>query len=151
MKALNLPEYKFTFKEEDKKTKIFDFIRKKYLVLTPEEWVRQHVVKFLIEERNFPAGLIALERGLKLNGLQKRTDILAYSKKGNPILMVECKAPEVKINQAVFDQIGRYNITFKLPYLVVTNGLQHYCAKIDFTEKRFSFLKEIPYYNELED
>ena len=135
-----------SFREENKKTKIFDEIRKKFLVLTPEEWVRQNFIKFLIEERNFPKGLIAIEKGLKLNGLHKRTDILIYDKTGSPIMIVECKASKVAINQNVFDQIGRYNITFKVPYLVVTNGLQHYCAQIDFENKQFSFLNEIPNY-----
>jgi type I site-specific restriction endonuclease len=150
MKTLNLPAYRFTFKEENKKTKIFDAIRKKFLVLTPEEWVRQHVVRFLIEEKGFPASLIAIEAGLQLNGLQKRADILVYSKMGKPILLVECKAPHIKIDQKVFDQIGRYNITFKLPYLLVTNGMKHFCARIDFTSKDFSFLQEIPEYEKLE-
>ena len=151
MKTLNLPSYRFTIKEENKKTKIFDAIRKKFLVLTPEEWVRQHIVRFLVEEKGFPANLIALERGLKLNGLQKRTDILVYSKSGQPILMVECKAPSIKIDQQVFDQIGRYNITFKLPYLLITNGMEHFCAKIDFINKNFSFLNDIPNYENLEE
>ena len=150
MKTLNLPTYQFTIKEENKKTKIFDAIRKKFLVLTPEEWVRQHIVRFLVEEKGFPASLIAIEMGLKLNGLQKRADILVYSKSGQPILMVECKAPHIKIDQKVFDQIGRYNITFKLPYLLVTNGMEHFCAQIDFNSKDFSFLKDIPNYEHLE-
>jgi type I site-specific restriction endonuclease len=150
MKTLNLPTYQFSFKEENKKTKIFDAIRKKYLVLTPEEWVRQHVVRFLVEEKGFPSNLIAIEMGLKLNGLQKRADILVYSKQGKPILLVECKAPHVKIDQKVFDQIGRYNITFKLPYLLVTNGMEHFCAQIDFNSKDFFFLQEIPEYEKLE-
>lgn len=150
MKTLNLPTYPFTFKEESKKTKIFDAVRKKYLVLTPEEWVRQHVVRFLIEEKGFPASLIAIEMGLKLNGMQKRADVLVYSKSGKPLLMVECKAPEIKIDQKVFDQIGRYNITFKVPYLLVTNGMEHFCAQINFQKKDFSFLKEIPEYEKLD-
>lgn len=151
MKTLNLPAYNFAFQKDDKKTKIFDAIRKKYLVLTPEEWVRQNIIRFLVEERNFPKGLIAIEKGLKLNELKKRADVLVYSKQGTPLLMIECKAPEVPIDQKVFDQIGRYNITFKLPYLMVTNGLEHYCAKIDFIKKEFSFLKEIPHYENLID
>ena len=149
MKKLNLPAYEFKLKQEGKKTKIFDALRKKELVLTPEEWVRQHVVQFLIEERNFPKGLIALEKGLKLNGLTKRADILVYGKNGKPLFMVECKAPEIKITQTVFDQISRYNISLNLPYLMVTNGLEHFCAKIDFAEKNVSFLKEIPHFEEL--
>lgn len=149
MKTLNLPSYQFNLIEENKKTKIFDAIRKKYFVLTPEEWVRQNVVRYLVEEKSFPANLIAIEMGLKLNGLQKRADIIVYSKTGKPILMVECKAPHIKIDQKVFDQIGRYNITFKLPYLIVTNGMEHFCAQIDFNIKNFSFLKEIPNYENL--
>ena len=149
MKTLNFPSYQFNLIKENKKTKIFDAIRKKYFVLTPEEWVRQNVVRYLVEEKSFPANLIAVEIGLKLNGLQKRADILVYSKTGKPILMVECKAPHIKIDQKVFDQIGRYNITFKLPYLVVTNGIEHFCAQIDFNIKNFSFLKEIPNYENL--
>ncbi len=150
MKTLNLPTYHFSFKEENKKTKIFDAIRKKFLVLTPEEWVRQNVVRFLVEEKGFPPNLIVIEMGLKLNGLQKRADIIVYSKLGKPVLLVECKAPHVKIDQKVFDQIGRYNITFKLPYLLVTNGMEHFCAQIDFNSKDFSFLQEIPEYEKLE-
>ncbi len=146
---LNLPEYTFKLYKKDKRTKIFDEIRQKKIVLTPEEWVRQNFIRFLIEEKNYPKGLMAIEKGLKLNGLQKRTDILCYSKNGNPLLMVECKAPNISIKQSVFDQIGRYNIHFKLPYLIVTNGLEHYCALINFDTKQFSFLKEIPNYDEL--
>lgn len=146
MQKLNLPSYSFSIKEENKKTKIFDVIRKKYFILTPEEWVRQNIIQYLIHEKSVPSGLIAVERGITLNGLRKRTDILVYSKNGNPILLVECKAPMVKINQAVFDQIGRYNINFKLPYLLVSNGMQHYIAKIDFEKESFAFINEIPDY-----
>ena len=150
MKTLNLPSYQFNLIVENKKTKIFDAIRKKFLVLTPEEWVRQHIIQFLIEEKGFPKSLIAVEQGLKLNGLQKRADILVYSKIGHPLFMVECKAPQIKIDQKVLDQIGRYNITFKLPYLLVTNGMEHYCAKVNFETKKFSFLYDIPNYDKLE-
>jgi hypothetical protein len=149
MEDLNLPNYSFKLFREGKKTKIFDAIRKKKIVLTPEEWVRQNFIQFLVQEKSFPIGLIAVEKGLKLNGMQKRTDILCYSKVGNPILMVECKAPNIPINQLVFDQISRYNLAFKLPYLIVTNGLKHYCAMINFEKKNFNFLKEIPSYDEL--
>lgn len=149
MQELNLPPYQFDLIREDKKTKIFDAIRKRYLVLTPEEWVRQNFIEFLVRERNFPRGLIAVEKGLKLNGMQKRTDILVYAKSAQPLLMVECKAPEIKIEQKVFDQIARYNLHFKLPFLVVTNGLRHFCARINFDKQNFSFLKDIPHYHEI--
>lgn len=149
MQTLNLPEYPFKLKEENKKTKIFDEIRREYFVLTPEEWVRQHIVRYLIDIKSFPKGLIALEKGLILNGLRKRADILVYDRTGKPILMVECKAPEVKIDQSVFEQIGRYNIKMKLPYLMVSNGIEHYCAKVDFINAKISFLENIPNYEEL--
>jgi len=149
MKRLNLPTYTFKIISEGKKTKIFDDIRRKYLTLTPEEWVRQHFVKFLIQEKGYPKGLIALEKGLHLNSLYKRTDILVYSKSGQPILMVECKSADVKITQSVFDQISRYNLHYKLPYLIVSNGLEHYCAKLNFKTSNFNFLNQLPAYEEL--
>jgi hypothetical protein len=144
---LNLPAYPFKMKEEAGSLFIFDDIRKKYLVLTPEEWVRQHVVKFLIHERNFPRSLIKLEGGLKLNALQKRTDILIFDPSGNRILLVECKAPSIKITQTVFDQIARYNFVHRTNFLIVSNGLQHYCCEVDFEQKTYRFLPEIPDFN----
>ncbi|MCB9175328.1 MAG: type I restriction enzyme HsdR N-terminal domain-containing protein [Flavobacteriales bacterium] len=143
MQELNLPFYNITLKEENGKQFIYDDIRKKYLSLTPEEWVRQNFIKYLISEKNVPASLIVIEKGLKLNELSKRADILIY-KDSSPILLVECKAPKVKITQDTFDQISRYNLTFKVPYLIVTNGLNHYCCKIDFDKNSYTFLEEIP-------
>ena len=143
MQELNLPFYNITLKEENGKQFIYDDIRKKYLSLTPEEWVRQNFIKYLISEKNVPASLIVIEKGLKLNELSKRADILIY-KDSSPILLVECKAPKVKITQDTFDQISRYNLTFKVPYLIVTNGLNHYCCKIDFDKNCYTFLEEIP-------
>ncbi len=151
MQKLNLPSYGIPVFTEGKKTKIFDAIRKKDLVLTPEEWVRQNLIQFLIQDRNFPAGLMAVEKGLKINGLQKRCDILSYSKSGKPLLLVECKAPTIPIKQAVFDQISRYNLHFKLPYLMVSNGIEHYCALINFETKGFQFLADIPFYEQIQD
>jgi hypothetical protein len=144
---LNLPPYPFKMKEEAGSLFIFDDIRKKYLVLTPEEWVRQHVVKFLIHERNFPRSLIKLEGGLKLNALQKRTDILIFDSAGNRILLVECKAPSVKITQNAFDQIARYNFIHRTSFLIVSNGIQHYCCQVDFEQKTYRFIPEIPDFN----
>lgn len=149
IKDLNLPNYSFRIKEEDKKTKIFDEIRRSFFVLTPEEWVRQNLIQFLIQEKQFPKALIAVEKGLKLHGMQKRMDILVYDRKGQPLLMAECKAPEVSIDQSVFEQIGRYNIRMKLPYLLVSNGLDHYCAKVDFDKANIAFLEDIPSYHDL--
>ena len=136
MEKLNLPQYSVRLKEEGGKQFIFDIVRKKYLVLTPEEWVRQNFIHFLINDKNYPAGLIAVEKGLKLNELQKRADVLVY-KNAQPMVLIECKAPGIKISREVFEQIARYNMVFKVPYLLVTNGMQHYCAKIDFIENPF--------------
>jgi len=148
MQQLNLPVYTFKTKEEKGKPYIFDEIRKKYLQLTPEEWVRQNFVKYLIQEKNFPASLIILEKGLKLNELSKRADVLIY-RDSTPILLVECKAPEVKITQNTFDQIARYNLVFKVPYLIVTNGISHYCCTINFENNSFDFLTDIPAFSTL--
>ncbi len=134
----------FKLKQEGERTHIFDSIRKKYVVLTPEEWVRQNFLQYLIQDKKYAASLIAVEAGLKYNQLQKRMDVLIYNTQGNPHLMVECKAPEVKITQAVFDQIARYNMVFKVKYLVVTNGLQHFCCLMDYTKNSFQYLEGIP-------
>ncbi|MES2873148.1 MAG: type I restriction enzyme HsdR N-terminal domain-containing protein, partial [Bacteroidota bacterium] len=119
---LNLPEYPFRLKQENNTTYIFDGVRKKFLVLTPEEWVRQHFVQFLIQEKKYPRTLIKLEGGLKLNSLQKRSDILLFNSSGEKIILVECKAPSIKITQATFDQVARYNFVHQVKYLVVSNG-----------------------------
>lgn len=144
---LNLPSYPFKIKEEEASVFIFDDIRKKYLLLTPEEWVRQHVVKFLIHEKNYPRTLIKLEGGLKLNALQKRTDILIFDSSGKRVVLVECKAPSVNITQKVFDQIARYNFVHRTECLIVSNGLEHYCCQIDFEQKTYRFIPEIPDFN----
>ncbi len=144
MQTLNLPPYQFKLKQLGLRTQIFDAIRKKYVVLTPEEWVRQNFLQFLIQDKKFPSSLIAVEAGLKYNQLQKRMDVLVYDKLGSPHLMVECKAPEVKITQDVFDQIARYNMVFKVKYLVVTNGLHHFCCLMDYTKETYVYLEQIP-------
>ncbi len=146
MQQLNLPEYQFKLRKNGNNNEIFDALRKKYVVLTPEEWVRQNILQFLIKERNFPASLIAVEIGLKYNQMQKRADILSYDKHGQPYLLVECKAPEVKITQETFHQIARYNMTFKVKYLVVTNGLNHFCCLMDYSNNTFTYLETIPIY-----
>ncbi len=146
---LNLPPYAFKIKEDEQRHYIFDELRKKYLLLTPEEWVRQHFVQYLIKHKNFSSSLISLEQGMKLNELQKRTDILVYNNTGAVVMLVECKAPNVKINQDVFDQASRYNIKHKVNYIVVTNGLSHYCCKIDYELLSTTFLNDIPNSEEL--
>lgn len=146
---LNLPAYPFKLKQSEDITYIFDEIRKKFLVLTPEEWVRQHIVQYMIQEKGYPKSLIKLEGGMKLHSLQKRTDIVAFNSAGQKVLLVECKAPAVKISQKVFDQIARYNIVHKIPLLAVTNGLQHYYCRIDFEAKGYSFLESLPPYGSM--
>jgi hypothetical protein len=144
MKALNLPPYEFRIDNKDGVLRIFDGIRKKYLVLTPEEWVRQNFVRYLTEVKKYPASLVAMEIALKYNTLKKRADILIYDKSGAPLLMVECKAPEVKISQDTFDQVARYNMAFKVKYLVVTNGMNHFCCSMDYDLQSYTFLENIP-------
>ena len=144
---LNLPPYPFRLKRNQGVLYIFDEIRKKWLVNTPEEWVRQHFIMFLNKEYNYPLSLIAIEQGLKVNGMPRRTDILTYSTHGNPILLVECKAPKIKLNQAVFEQIARYNIPLQVQFLAVTNGIQHYFCEIDIKNKSWKFIQDIPVFS----
>ena len=144
MQKLNLPEYDLKRKVEQGITYVFDPFRSKYLQLTPEEHVRQQFAQFLIRERNYPAGLMQTEHPLRLNKLLKRCDILVRDANGSPVVIVECKAPNVRINQEVFDQVARYNITFRVNYLMVTNGLQHFCCRVDQEAGNVAFLKEIP-------
>ncbi len=151
MQLLNLPTYQFRIKRSKDQKEIFDSIRRKFVLLTPEEWVRQNIIRYLVEEKKFPETLIAVEKSLTLNKLKKRTDIVIYASSGKPLLIVECKAPEVKINQKVFEQIARYNLTLQVKYLMVSNGLEHYCSFINFSKGEFTFINEIPEYQELKN
>lgn len=146
MQKLNLPEYDFKMRQNNGKAEIFDEVRKKYLKLSPEEWVRQNLIKYLINDKGIPPGLISIEKGLKVNTMNKRTDIVVYNKNAKPGMIVECKAASVKIDQKAFEQIAQYNMSLKVPLLLVSNGLSHYCCKIDFEKKSFSFLESIPDY-----
>jgi len=149
MSTLNLPEYNFKYKDDDGKKSIFDEIRKSYVALSPEEWVRQNFLKYLQNEKKFPPTLIAVEKALQVYTLKKRADIVVYNKLGKPILIVECKAPKVKITQDAFDQAARYNIKLQVNYLVITNGLDHYCCRVNLAENNYEFMNEIPNYSEL--
>ena len=146
---LNLPPYPFKLSEQDGVIYVFDELRKKKLVLTPEEWVRQHFIQFLILQKKYPKTLIKLEGGLKLNQLQKRTDILIFNKEGKADVLVECKATTVKIDQKVFDQAARYNMIHQVNYLLVSNGLVHYCCKMDYANQTYTFMEELPSYQEI--
>ncbi|MWB93984.1 restriction endonuclease subunit R [Flavobacterium sp. GA093] len=149
MQQLNFPSYTFRFKNSENKVSIFDEIRKKFIILTPEEWVRQHVVHFLIHEKKYPKSLINVEKVLKVNGLRKRYDVVVFNSDGSIHILVECKAPEVKISQATFDQIARYNMTMQARFLNVTNGLQHFFCQMDFENEKYNFLRDLPDYQNL--
>lgn len=143
---LNFPEYEYSFKSVNKQKYVFDRFRNKYVVLTPEEWVRQNLANYLCLNRKVPSSLIALEHSIEINTLKKRCDLVVFNKYGSPLLIAECKAPDVKINQEVFDQISVYNLALKVPYLLVSNGLDHYFCKIDLENKQFGFMDNIPEY-----
>ena len=146
LQPLALPPHPFKLTEQNGQLFIFDELRKKKIMLTPEEWVRQHFAQYLINIKGYPKTLIKLEGGLKLHGMQKRSDIVVFNTQGQKILMVECKAPNVVIDQKVFDQIARYNMTHKVKLLAVTNGLQHYYCTIDFENSNYRFIDQLPLY-----
>ena len=144
MQKLNFPEYSFRFKNSENKTLVFDEIRKKFVVLAPEEWVRLHTVQFLIKEKKYPKSHINVEKQLKLNNTTKRYDIVVFNSDGSIFLIVECKAPSINITQLTFDQIARYNLALESEFLMVTNGLEHYFCKMDYKNERYVFLEDIP-------
>ena len=146
MVVLNLPQAKFKIKSKENKQYIFDIIRKKDVVLTPEEWVRQHILHFLIDVKGYPKSIIAVEKQLIINTLKRRFDILIFNTKGLPEIIIECKAPKVKITQETFNQIARYNSNLNANYLMVSNGLEHYFCKMDIKNKQYIFLKDLPEY-----
>lgn len=146
MQKLNFPQYSFRFKSRENKTLVFDEIRKKFVVLTPEEWVRLHVVQFLLQGKNYPKSLINVEKQLKLNKTTKRYDIVVFNNDGSIFLIVECKAPSIPISQITFDQIARYNLALNASFLMVSNGLEHYYCQMDYENERYIFLKDIPNY-----
>jgi len=149
MEALNLPTYSFKIKEVSSKKYIFDEIRRRYVALTPEEWVRQHMIKFLSHDRDFPLSLFSIEKGHLHNRMVRRCDFVVYDRSGQPLMVVECKAPAIEIGQQVFDQASRYNQTFKAPYLLITNGNKHFCCKFNILNQGFEFLKDIPSYDKI--
>jgi hypothetical protein len=149
LKELNLPQYSFKITGDDKSEMIFDPIRKKYVKLTPEEWVRQNFLQYLIRQGQYSPGLISVEAMFHMNSLKRRVDILIHDRSGQPVMIVECKAPDVPVNDKVFDQIVCYNMEFKVPYLIVTNGLVHYICKINHEDKSYEFLNVIPLFKDI--
>lgn len=146
---LNFPEYRFKIQKQDDKRFIFDKVRRKYVRLTPEEWVRQHTIEFLNHERGFPLSLISVEHTLTLNALKKRCDIVLFDNTGKALMIVECKAPSVQITQKAIDQIARYNISLQVGCLFVTNGLKHYVYEIDTEKQKVMTLSDIPYFDKI--
>jgi hypothetical protein len=150
MEKLNLPEYVFKTRPlADGGQEIFDPVRKKYLKLTPEEWVRQNFIQYLVNEKAYPQSLVLIEKGLTVNRMKKRFDAVVYSKQGHPLVLIEFKSPKVNIHQKVFEQIAAYNLQLKVKYLVVSNGLKHYSCKVNHENNDINFLTEIPNFNEL--
>ena len=148
MIELNLPKINAKIRELSGKRKIFDPIRKKYVVLTPEEWVRQHVIQFLIHHRKYPKGLLNVESQLYFNNISKRTDIVVYDKTATVLLVVECKAADQPLVQSTIEQAAVYAFSLQSHYVVITNGLDYYCYELDYLTKKYTFLKDIPFYEE---
>lgn len=149
MERLNLPTYSFSVKVVDDKKLIFDKLRKKYVTLTPEEWVRQHFLQYLVEAKQYPVGLISVERGFDLYKTKKRTDIVIFNQAGKPWVLVECKAPSIPVNSLWFDQAFAYNLSIKAAYIMLTNGMSHFCMKVKPDFSGVDFLKEIPAFSQL--
>jgi hypothetical protein len=149
LKQLNLPEYSFKITGKEGSEMILDPVRRKYVKLTPEEWVRQNFIQYLINEGKYPAGLLGIEVLFRFNKLKRRTDILVHKRSGEPVMIVECKSPDVKIDEKVFEQIVSYDMKYKVPYIVVTNGMHHYACKVDFQEMKYDYLLVIPLYEDL--
>jgi len=146
---LNFPPYQMKISlQEEQSSKIFDIIRRKYVALTPEEWVRQHIIHYLVNEKKVPASLFSIEKILKVNQLSRRTDVLIY-KDVKPLLLAECKSPSIRITQSVFDQAARYNLSLNVKYFVLTNGLQTVCCTMNHKEQKYDFLKAIPEFKDM--
>ena len=151
MQPLNLPTYSFNIKSRGEREWIFDIFRRDWYVLTPEEWVRQNFARYLCEVLGYPESLMLLEQRITHNGLTRRCDIVVYNRLGQPVILVECKAPEIVLNQKSFDQIARYNMVLGVNMLLVTNGLNHYCIQIDPLASTYSFLRDIPSFRSMAD
>ena len=149
MLQLNLPQYSFRIKKQNEKLVIFDSQRKRYVALTPEEWVRQNFIRFLIEEKGYPAAYLAIEKQLNMNGMKKRCDAILYNEHAQPFLIIELKAPNVAISQATFDQVAVYNAQLKVDFFIISNGIEHFCCKVNLETARYEFFPEIPDFNQI--
>ena len=149
MTQLNLPPADLRLSQREGQTYVFDTLRRRYIRLTPEEWVRQHFVHFLINHKGYPQEMLANEVSLSLNSTTKRCDTVLYDTEAHPHMIIEYKAPHIALSQRVFDQISRYNIVLRVPYLIVSNGLEHYCCQVDYEAQTYQFLRDIPSFNQL--
>ena len=149
MLQLNLPQYSFRIKKQNEKLVIFDSQRKRYVALTPEEWVRQNFIRFLIEAKGYPAAYLAIEKQLNINGMKKRCDAILYNEHAQPFLIIELKAPNVAISQTTFDQVAVYNAKLKVDFFIISNGIEHFCCKVNSETARYEFFSEIPNFNQI--
>ena len=149
MFRLNLPQYEIKISEKDGKRMIFDFLRRKYVALTPEEWVRQHFTHYLVEHKGYPKGLLGNEIELQIGDKKLRCDSILYNKVAQPQMIIEYKAPTVPLQQKVFDQISAYNLLLRVDYLIISNGMEHYCCKMDYEHQKYLFLQDVPDYEKL--
>jgi hypothetical protein len=149
MFRLNLPQYEINITEKDGKRLIFDFLRRKFVALTPEEWVRQHFTHYLVEHKGYPKGLLGNEIELQIGDKKLRCDTILYNKVAQPRMIIEYKAPTVALQQKTFDQISAYNLLLRVDYLIISNGLEHYCCKMDYEKREYHFLPDIPDYEKL--
>ena len=149
MYRLNLPTFEIKITDKDGKSQIFDFLRRKYVALTPEEWVRQHFVHYIVEQKHYPKALLGNEIELRLGQKRLRCDTLLYTREMKPRMIIEYKAPTIQLQQKTFDQISVYNLLLKVDYLVISNGLHHYCCKMDYEQQKYLFLQEVPDYENL--
>ena len=144
MLQLNFPHFEFKFRNIKGRQEIFDPVRHKFVKLTPEEWVRQHLIAYLTQVKGYPLSMIGVEKQLLLNNLLKRFDLVIFNRNGSPLLLVECKAPGIKLTENTFDQAARYNILLQAEYFIISNGFEHYFCRIDYERKQYLFIEDIP-------
>jgi len=149
MQQLNFPHFEFKLRNLNNRQEIFDIVRHKYVSLTPEEWVRQHLISYLTQIKGYPVSVIGVEKQLMLNKMTKRFDLVVFKRNGSPLVLVECKAPGVEITEKTFDQAARYNMLLQAEYFLITNGLEHYSCRIDYQNKQYIFIEDIPHFDEL--
>ena len=151
MQQLNFPSFEFKLRDINNRQEIYDPVRHRFVALTPEEWVRQHLIAYLTLIKNYPVSIIGVEKQLRLNKLQKRFDLVVFGRNASPFLLVECKAPGVEITEKTFDQAARYNMLLQAEYFLITNGLEHYTCRIDYEHKQYIFIEEIPGFERVND